>query len=48
MGARLAAEAAVAAFSAGFERWSGGEKSPALAECIEAALAEMRAIVGVR
>ncbi|TBN58074.1 TetR family transcriptional regulator [Glaciihabitans arcticus] len=46
MSARLAAEAAVAAFSAGFERWSSGVKSPALAECIEAALAEMREIVG--
>jgi len=44
--ARLAAQAAVAAFSAGFERWSGAGTSATLAESIEAALAEMRGIVG--
>jgi len=43
--ARLAAEAAVSAFAAGFERWSGAGESPPLAECIRAALAELRRIV---
>jgi AcrR family transcriptional regulator len=43
--ARLAAEAAVSAFGAGFERWSGVEPSPSLADCIHEALAELRAVV---
>jgi len=44
--ARLAAEAAVSAFGAGFERWSGPAPSPNLADCIHEALGELRAVVG--
>jgi hypothetical protein len=44
--ARLAAEAAVSAFSAGFERWASDEPTPGLAQCITDALSELRAIVG--
>ena len=43
--ARLAAEAAVSAFGAGFERWAGDEPSAGLAACIRDALADLRSVV---
>jgi len=46
LSARLAAEAAVSAFSAGFERWTTATSTLDLADCISDALDELRSVVG--
>jgi len=48
LSARFAAELAVSAFGAGFERWVAPESAPNLADCIREALRDLRAVVAER